>query len=165
MIAFEPGPMIQGASLQSEGHTMLGELTTEEIDDFLHGQAIGRIGCYAFGRPYVVPITYAYDGVAVYGHSRQGLKMRAMRSNPSVCFEVDRMESPAQWQSVIAFGTFSELAAEEAEIGMQLLRRRLAPLVPSATAVPDGLLHPSGLPWSVFRIVLAERSGRYERAG
>jgi hypothetical protein len=47
---------------------------------------------------------------------------------------------------------------------MELLRRRFAPLVPSATSVPDGPLHPSGLPWSVFRILLGERSGRYERA-
>ena len=46
---------------------------------------------------------------------------------------------------------------------MELLRRRLAPLVPSATSLPDGLLHASGLPWSVFRILLGERSGRFEQ--
>ena len=143
---------------------MLGELTPEEIDRLLRSEAVGRIGCYAFGRPYVVPITYAYDGVAVYGHSREGLKLRMMRSHPTVCFEVDRMDDLANWQSVIAIGTFSELEAKEAELAMQLLRRRLAPLVPSATSVPDGLTHPSGLPWSVFRILLGERTGRFERA-
>ena len=142
---------------------MLGELTPEEIDDVLRSEAIGRIGCYAFGRPYVVPITYAFDGVAVYGHSREGLKLRMMRSHPTVCFEVDRFESASSWRSVIALGTFSELESNEAEIAMQLLRRRLAPLVPSATSVPDGRLHASGLPWSVFRILLGERTGRFER--
>jgi nitroimidazol reductase NimA-like FMN-containing flavoprotein (pyridoxamine 5'-phosphate oxidase superfamily) len=144
---------------------MVGELTSEEIDSVLRNEAVGRIGCYAFGRPYVVPITYAYDGVAVYGHSREGLKMRMMRSHPIVCFEVDRLDDLASWQSVIATGTFSELEAGEAEVAMQLLRRRLAPLVPSATSVPDGRLHPSGLPWSVFRILLGERTGRFERPG
>jgi uncharacterized protein len=144
---------------------MVGELTSEEIDSVLRSEAIGRIGCCAFGRPYVVPITYAYDGVAVYGHSREGLKLRMMRSHPTVCFEVDRLDSLASWQSVIATGTFSELEAGEAEIAMQLLRRRLAPLVPSATSVPDGRLHVSGLPWSVFRILLGERTGRFERPG
>ena len=143
---------------------MLGELTADEVDQLLRREAIGRIGCYAFGRPYVVPITYAYDGVAIYGHSREGLKLRMMRSSPMVCFEVDRMEDLANWQSVIAIGTFSELDAKEAELAMQLLRRRLAPLVPSTTSVPDGLLHRSGLPWSVFRILLGERTGRFERA-
>jgi uncharacterized protein len=37
---------------------VLGELTSEEIDEMLRSEAIGRIGCYAFGRPYVVPITW-----------------------------------------------------------------------------------------------------------
>ena len=142
---------------------MLGELTSGEIDGVLRSEAIGRIGCYAFGRPYVVPITYAYDGVAVYGHSREGLKLRMMRSHPTVCFEVERFESPSSWQSVIALGTFSELEPPEAEIAMELLRRRLAPLVASATSAPDGPLHASGMPWSVFRILLGERSGRFER--
>jgi nitroimidazol reductase NimA-like FMN-containing flavoprotein (pyridoxamine 5'-phosphate oxidase superfamily) len=142
---------------------MLGELTAEEIDSVLHSEAIGRIGCYAFGRPYVVPITYAFDGVAVYGHSREGLKLRMMRSHPTVCFEVDRFDSLSSWRSVIAIGTFSELEPSEAGIAMQLLRRRLAPLVPSATSLPDGRLHSSALPWSVFRILLGERSGRFER--
>jgi nitroimidazol reductase NimA-like FMN-containing flavoprotein (pyridoxamine 5'-phosphate oxidase superfamily) len=144
-------------------NTVLGELTADEIDRLLRSEAIGRIGCYAFGRPYVVPITYAYDGLAVYGHSREGLKLRMMRSQPTVCFEVDRTDDLACWQSVIAIGTFSELQAKEAEIAMELLRRRLAPLVPSSTSVPDGHFHPSGLPWSVFRILLGERTGRYER--
>ena len=144
---------------------MLGELTPEEIDGVLRSEAIGRIGCYAFGRPYVVPITHAFDGVAVYGHSREGLKLRMMRSHPTVCFEVDRFESVSSWRSVIALGTFSELESSEAEIAMELLRRRLAPLVPSATSVPDGRLHSSGLPWSVFRILLGERTGRFERPG
>ena len=142
---------------------MLGELTSGEIDGVLRSEAIGRIGCYAFGRPYVVPITYAYDGFAVYGHSREGLKLRMMRSHPTVCFEVERFESPSSWQSVIALGTFSELEPPAADIAMQLLRRRLAPLVASATSAPDGPWHPSGLPWAVFRILLGERTGRFER--
>ena len=142
---------------------MLGELTSGEIDGVLRREAIGRIGCYAFGRPYVVPITYAYDGVAVYGHSREGLKLRMMRSHPTVCFEVERFESPSSWQSVIALGTFSELEPPAADIAMQLLRRCLAPLVASATSAPDGPWHPSGLPWAVFRILLGERTGRFER--
>ena len=125
---------------------MLGELTPEEIDEMLRSEAIGRIGCYAFGRPYVVPITFAYDGVAVYGHSREGLKLRMMRSHPSVCFEVDRMEGLSDWRSVIAMGTFSELQATQAETAMELLRRRIGPLVPSATSTRMDSRTPRGCP-------------------
>ncbi len=78
--------------IEGEKTTVLGELTSEEIDQVLHSEAIRRIGCFAFGRPYVLPITYAYDGVAVYAHSREGLKLRMMRSHPNVCFEVDRFD-------------------------------------------------------------------------
>ena len=83
-----------------------GSLVSRSVVD-LKAETIGRIGCYAYGRPYVVPITYAYDGVAVYAHSREGLKLRAMRSNPGVCFEVDRMASLSEWSSVIAMGRYS----------------------------------------------------------
>ena len=86
------------------GCAVLGELTPEEIDGLLRSEAIGRIGCYGFGRPYVVPVTYAYDGIAVYCHSREGLKLRMMRSHPTVCFEVDRVDGVSDWQSVIATG-------------------------------------------------------------
>ncbi len=61
---------------------MLGELTGEEIDGLLRSEAVGRIGCYGFGRSYVVPVTYAYDGIAVYCHSREGLKLRMIRATP-----------------------------------------------------------------------------------
>ena len=145
---------------------VLGELTSDEIDELLRSEAIGRIGCCAFGQPYVVPITYAYDGESVYGHSREGLKLRMMRSNPSVCFEVDRtveVSLVSTWQSVIALGTFSELAEPEADLAMEILHRRIAPLVASETSLPDSRVHGSGLPYSVFRILLRERSGRFER--
>ena len=42
----------------------------------------------------------------LYCHSGEGLKLQMMRANPSVCFEVDRHENLANWQSVIAQGTF-----------------------------------------------------------
>jgi hypothetical protein len=87
-----------------------------------------------------------------------------MRSHPTVCFEVDRVDGISDWRSVIATGRFSELEAMEAELAMQLLRRRIAPIVPSVTSAPDSRIHTSGHPWSVFRIVLGERSGRFERS-
>jgi hypothetical protein len=47
---------------------MLGTLDCRQIEDLLHAEVVGRIGCHTSGRTYVVPITYAYDGAAVYGH-------------------------------------------------------------------------------------------------
>ena len=38
------------ADAAKKGRSMLGELTGEEIDVLLRSEAVGRIGCYGFGR-------------------------------------------------------------------------------------------------------------------
>lgn len=98
---------------------MLGKLSDKQIDELLFSQSIGRLGCYADGKIYVVPVTYVYDGQNIICHSREGMKLEMMRKNPDVCFEVDKMENMANWQSVIAWGTFVELNGEEAELAIQ----------------------------------------------
>lgn len=55
---------------------MLGELNKGQIEQVLLSELIGRIGCYADGQTYVVPITYVYDGESIYGHSVDGMKLR-----------------------------------------------------------------------------------------
>ena len=37
------------------------ELSRGEIDEFLRGQRIARLGCSVDGETYVVPLIYAYD--------------------------------------------------------------------------------------------------------
>jgi nitroimidazol reductase NimA-like FMN-containing flavoprotein (pyridoxamine 5'-phosphate oxidase superfamily) len=88
---------------------MIGELTPEQINAVLFNEVVGRIACSSEGRIYIVPITYVFDGDAVYGHSAEGLKIRMMRANPHVCFEVDQRENLANWRSVIAWGVYEEL--------------------------------------------------------
>jgi uncharacterized protein len=142
---------------------MIGELSAPEIEDVLMGNVIGRIGAHAFGRTYVVPITYAYDGKAVYGHSREGMKLHMMRENPHVCFEVDHMDDYANWRSVIAAGVFTELRGPEREAGLQLLVDQLERLTehgpPGESVHPHQGMHAA----IIFRIELSEKTGRFER--
>ncbi len=150
---------------------MLGTLNGEQIDRVLRSEVVGRIGCHGSGRTYIVPITYAYDGGHVYGHSGEGLKLRMMRANPHVCFEVDHMDDLAHWQSVIAWGTFEELHGEEAANAMRLLVDRLAPLMTSETSQPShGVAargeqhkHPAGTNAVIYHITLTEKTGRFEK--
>lgn len=141
---------------------MLGELSRPEIEDVLRASAIGRIGCHAFGRTYVVPITYAYDGKAVYAHSAEGMKLHMMRENPRVCFEVDSMDGMANWKSVIASGLFQELHGEAARDRYTWIAEELASRIdgPPGETVHPRLDSPAGV---VYRILLEERTGRYER--
>jgi nitroimidazol reductase NimA-like FMN-containing flavoprotein (pyridoxamine 5'-phosphate oxidase superfamily) len=145
---------------------MLGELDAQQIEDLLKSQVVGRLGCHHEGRTYVVPITFAYDGEAVYGHSGDGLKLRMMRANPLVCFEVDQMDDLANWRSMIAWGVFEELHGSEAEAGMSILIRRLSPLMVSETSQPSHGMSSAGhgpRHAVIYRIRLDERTGRFER--
>lgn len=141
---------------------MLGELSQNEVEQILHDGLIGRIGCHAYGKTYVVPITYAYDGKYVYGHSTEGMKLHMMRANPHVCFEVDAMDDLANWESVVAWGTFQELHGEEAREAMKILVDQIEPRIggpPGASAHPGASTQPAVL----YRIHLEEKTGRFER--
>jgi nitroimidazol reductase NimA-like FMN-containing flavoprotein (pyridoxamine 5'-phosphate oxidase superfamily) len=144
-------------------------LSDEQIDAVLRSEVVGRIGCHADGKTYVVPVVYAYDGSAIYGHSNEGLKLFMLRANPAVCFEVDHVERLDNWQSVIVSGQFQELHGAEADRAEQLLIERLRPVLadqieelsqPPAPAIgrDNDLLVRRAV---VYRIALTERTGRY----
>ena len=135
---------------------MIGTLSPEEIEAILRRHRVGRIACSANDRPYVVPITYAYDGSYVYGYSTVGRKIDVMREQPLVCFEVDEVDGPASWRSVIAEGVYEEVTAHGAR------QEALARLTrPSGNAVPRSPNAANRI--VVFRLRLTEKSGRFER--
>ncbi len=148
---------------------MFGELTRDEIDNLLREQVIGRIGCHADETTYVVPISYAYDGIYIYGHTEEGMKIDIMRKNDKICFQVDNMQSMADWQSVILHGRYEELTEGiERKKALEQLLSRNFPLVTSETVElspewpfpPDNLKEIKGI---VYRIKIEKTSGRYER--
>ena len=142
---------------------MLGELDAAQIEDVLGKAVIGRIGCISDGRPYVVPVVYAYGDGCVYGHSIAGKKLAAMRDDPHVCFEVECVEDLQNWRSVIAAGVFEELSEQEQSAGMQLLIDRIMPLLTAGVTEYDhGGSHPADRGAVVFRIRLGEKTGRFE---
>src|ERR671915_2652618 len=135
---------------------IIRELPTEEIEALLRTAIVGRIACCGHGaagdgRPYLVPLAYGYDGAAVYAHSGPGRKLRLMRANPLVTFEVDAAEAPDRWRSVIAEGVYEELTDPAA-------RERALRIVYPPPAVPPDL--PPGT--VVYRLRLTSKSGRYE---
>lgn len=148
---------------------MIGSLTSAEIEDVLRKNIVGRIGCHANGVTYVVPISYAYDGTYVYGHTYEGMKIKMMRVNPKVCFEVDTMENMGNWKSVICQGTFEELTKDdERKKGIQHLLDRVLPIITSQTVRitpnwPFPLKDLNNIKGIVYRIMLAEKTGRFEK--
>jgi hypothetical protein len=145
---------------------MIEVLQPEEIERILSDNFIGRIGCHADARTYVIPIAYAYSMGAVYAHSLEGLKLRIMRKNPLVCFETDSIQDVFNWRSVIAWGTFEELSGAAADEAMRTLLLRFLPTkaqstVRSLTEDRPGIADDRAV---VYRIRLIEKTGRFERS-
>ena len=148
---------------------MFGNLNEDAIETVLHQQIIGHLGCYENDTIYVVPISYAYSEGNVYALTGEGLKLSIMRQNPEVCFEVETQTNMANWQSVIAWGTFKELTdPEDRRIGLFNLTSRILPLESSKTThlyadwpfPSDDLNMIKGV---VFRISLHKKTGRFEK--
>lgn len=82
-------------------------MSSAEIDQFLACARVGRLGIMLGEYPYIVPVGYTYSSRKIYIHScNLGLKMKTIRRQPKVCFEVDETLSDASmYKSVIIFGT------------------------------------------------------------
>jgi uncharacterized protein len=132
-------------------------LSPSEIDEFLRGQRIARLGCHAGGVTYVVPLIYAYEDGAVVAVTTEGRKTAMLRENPLVCVEVDEydVDGRGSWRSVIGQGRYEELTGGAVEPALALLRERFA-----RTAGRAAEPRPLGSNVVVLRITLAEVSGR-----
>jgi nitroimidazol reductase NimA-like FMN-containing flavoprotein (pyridoxamine 5'-phosphate oxidase superfamily) len=133
------------------------ELSSREIEEFLRGQRIARLGCHADGVTYVVPLIYAYEDAAVVAVTTEGRKTAMLRANPRVCVEVDEYDADGKgsWRSVIAQGTCAELDGDAIEPALALLRERFART--AGRAAEPRQLGPGVV---VLRIDLEEVSGR-----
>jgi nitroimidazol reductase NimA-like FMN-containing flavoprotein (pyridoxamine 5'-phosphate oxidase superfamily) len=105
------------------------EMSEAECCQTLERLSVGRLGCARDNQPYVVPISFAFDGSCLYGFTTVGQKVEWMRANPLVCFETDEVVSELDWTSIIVFGRFEELSdtpEHEAArlVAHELLQRR-----------------------------------------
>ncbi|MBT1699269.1 pyridoxamine 5'-phosphate oxidase family protein [Fulvivirgaceae bacterium PWU4] len=148
---------------------MLGKLTEAQIDQVLYTQFVGRIGCRSNNKMYVVPVTYVYHEGYIYAHSREGLKIKMMRQNPDVCFQVDSIENMTNWRSIIVWGKYEELKDRKQQAALKIIMDRLAPFIMSETVRPSHeFAHApevveKSLKAVVYRIKAAEKTGRFEK--
>jgi nitroimidazol reductase NimA-like FMN-containing flavoprotein (pyridoxamine 5'-phosphate oxidase superfamily) len=148
---------------------MFETLSGKEIISVISNNFIGRLGCHAEGKTYIVPISYAYNSGYIYARTFEGMKISMMRKNPKVCFQIDEMESMAEWKSAIIWGTFEELLNEkERGKGLKILMSRILPKVASETVkfTPEWPFASKGfkeIDGIVFRIHIKEMTGRMEK--
>ncbi len=92
-----------------------------EIDAMIRGSLVCRVALAKDNLPYLVPLCFGYDGVALYVHTAaEGKKIEHFEANQQVCFEFERnveLRRDPHWackwsmsyESVIGYGTISEL--------------------------------------------------------
>jgi nitroimidazol reductase NimA-like FMN-containing flavoprotein (pyridoxamine 5'-phosphate oxidase superfamily) len=80
-----------------------------------------RLGLARDNIPYIVPLSFGYDGAALYVHTaKTGKKIECFEANPTVCLEFEsgvtlkpHEDDPCSWsfsyQSVIGYGVIREL--------------------------------------------------------
>lgn len=148
---------------------MLGELNTTEINNVLSSQVVGRLACTDGKQPYIVPVTFTYDGEYIYGQTNEGTKLEMARKNPNICFEVDRMTDMRNWQSVIVYGKIEELKSGDAEKAKDIFFGRVYPLMTSSTIHNYGHEVTSKVDDStriknvIYKIKIEKVTGRFEK--
>jgi len=93
----------------------------EQIDEVIRASNVCRIA-YANGNiPYITPVSFGYDGEAIYIHSaEEGKKIDFLRKNNYICFEFESDVSTvtdekvackwtATFKSVIGYGRMVQL--------------------------------------------------------
>jgi nitroimidazol reductase NimA-like FMN-containing flavoprotein (pyridoxamine 5'-phosphate oxidase superfamily) len=95
--------------------------TRHEIDAVIRAATVCHLGFSVDDEPYVVPISFGYDGEALYFHTaKTGKKIECIERNNRVCFQLEtnvRLRAhdteACEWtfafESVIGCGALTEL--------------------------------------------------------
>ena len=117
------------------------EITERELMDRVIGSCqVVRLGLARDNVPYIVPLSFGYDGSALYFHTAlTGRKLEFLAANSRVCFEFEQevtlmphQNNPCDWtfsyQCVMGYGCARELVdPEERNDGLLQVMRHYAP--------------------------------------
>ena len=114
-------------------------------------------------QPYVVPVSIAYDPrqVCLFSFSMVGKKVEWMRTNPSVCVEVEDLHDRFNWTTIVIFGRYDELRdgpdqRDQRQRALRLFSERSEWWLPGAARLKNSD-HDSVV---VYRINIDHMSGR-----
>ncbi|HEY0347290.1 MAG TPA: pyridoxamine 5'-phosphate oxidase family protein, partial [Pyrinomonadaceae bacterium] len=103
----------------------VSDMSPAEMHALLQRESFGHLGCARDGRPYVVPMHYAYDGKDLYFFTTQGMKTQFIEANPQVCLQIEEVTDRTKWRSVMVIGRANELTtADEMQRAMKLITER-----------------------------------------
>jgi len=142
-----------------------------QMEEILHEETIGYLGLSVAGKPYVVPLNYAYvEGKVLFHCALTGMKLNHIRENPQVCFTVGRQSGAIRRHaeadpchvdsdSVICYGRAR--VVEDVEERKAVLNAFNHFYEPDAEAISLE----SAAKCGAFEITITEMTGRREREG
>lgn len=80
------------------------DLEHDECEALLRRHHVGRLAYTFSNRVDIAPINYVYEDGWLYGRSAAGHKLEIVEHNRWVAFEVDDIEGPFDWESVVVKG-------------------------------------------------------------
>jgi hypothetical protein len=111
------------------------DMSPAEMHALLQRESFGHLGCARDGRPYVVPMHYAYDGKDLYFFTTEGMKTQYIQANPQVCLQIEEVTDTMNWRSVMVVGRANELTSkDEMQRAMKLITERNPSLTPAISA-------------------------------
>jgi len=136
------------------------ELSENEIIEVLSGVGFGHLACCRDGKPYVVPIHYAYENGLIFIYTTEGKKFEIIKENPYVCLQIEDVVDNQHWQSVVVDGVAEQLeGGAERERALKLIVAANPTLTPAVSIrwMDDWVRENIEV---VYRLTLTATSGR-----
>jgi nitroimidazol reductase NimA-like FMN-containing flavoprotein (pyridoxamine 5'-phosphate oxidase superfamily) len=139
-------------------------LTSDDCRAVLGRNTIGRLAFVHDSVVDIEPLGYTFDGDWLYFRSAYGAKLEALAHNPFVAFQVDEIDGPLDWRSVVAHGTVYLLDDEGGPVERRAYGRALKALrevFPAALTAAD----PTPQRDIVYGLHIDRVTGRMARSG
>ena len=115
-------------------------LTPSDCTKVLARNHVGRLAYRSGPTIDIEPVGYVASKDWLFMRSAYGAKLEALAHDPFVAFEVDEIDGPFDWQSVVAHGTIYLLPRQGAPIDQRQFERALSALrgaMPSVLTAND----------------------------
>ena len=110
----------------------IDEMGQKEIHGFLQQVGYGHLGYLHEGKPYVMPMHYYFEDLDIYLFTTEGMKTHDIDANPEICLQVEEIQDPLHWRSVIVSGQAKRLTKQQdIDHAMQLIKEHNPTLSPA----------------------------------
>lgn len=120
------------------------KLTSADCTELLARNQFGRLAFRTAESVDIQPVSYVAAESWLYMRSAPGAKLEAIAHNPYVAFEVDEIEGPYDWRSVVVHGTIYLMHADGTPSeqrhfteALEALRTRLPNTLRATDSVPE----------------------------